>query len=65
MEIINYMKVLNHGLSSWWGCNGRSNTTYDERLELEYYYIKNCSLALDIKCVLKTVKTVLSKKGAI
>lgn len=40
MEIIEYMKVLNHGLSNWWATNGRSNTTYNERLELEYYYIK-------------------------
>ena len=52
------------GITGWWGCNGRSATTYDERLELEYYYCKNCSLKLDIKCFFKTIAVVLLKKGA-
>ena len=52
------------GLSGWWACNGRSNLTYEERLELEYYYCNNASLLLDIKCVFKTIKVVFLKNGA-
>ncbi len=52
------------GLTGWWGCNGRSNTTYDERLELEYYYVKNCSLYLDALCILKTFFAILKRDGA-
>ena len=52
------------GITGWWGCNGRSATTYEERLNLEYYYCKNCSLILDIKCFFKTIEAVLFKKGA-
>lgn len=52
------------GITGWWACNGRSATTYEQRLELEYYYIKNRSLTLDIKCILKTVAAVVGKKGA-
>lgn len=52
------------GLSGWWACNGRSNLTYEERLNLEYYYCNNASLLLDIKCIFKTIKVVLLKKGA-
>lgn len=52
------------GISGWWAANGRSATTYKERLELEYYYVENCSLMLDIKCVLKTIESVLLKTGA-
>ena len=52
------------GITGWWACNGRSATTYEERLELEYYYVKNKSLWLDIKCVFKTISAVLTKKGA-
>lgn len=37
------------GISGWWAANGRSATTYEKRLELEYYYCKNCNLILDIK----------------
>lgn len=52
------------GITGWWACNGRSSTTYDERLELEYYYVNNMSLILDIKCIIGTVKAVLFKTGA-
>ena len=52
------------GITGWWGCNGRSNISYEERLDLEYYYCKNCSLKLDIKCFLKTINVVLFGKGA-
>lgn len=52
------------GITGWWGCNGRSNISYKERLELEYYYVKNCSLYLDILCVLRTAFAVIKKEGA-
>lgn len=52
------------GLSGWWAANGRSATTYEERLALEYYYCKNCNLWLDIRCIFKTIKVVICKSGA-
>ena len=52
------------GITGWWAANGRSATTYKKRLELEYYYVENCSLLLDIKCIFKTIKAVLFKTGA-
>ena len=52
------------GIPGWWACNGRRATTYEQRLKLEYYYAENASLSLDIKCIFKTIKAVLSKSGA-
>lgn len=52
------------GITGWWACNGRSATTYKKRLELEYYYVNNRSLLLDIKCIVKTITAVLFEKGA-
>ena len=52
------------GITGWWACNGRSATTYKKRLELEYYYINNCSILLDIKCIFKTIGAVIQKSGA-
>lgn len=52
------------GITGWWACNGRSNISYDERLELEYYYVKNCSLYLDILTFFRTIYVVLKKTGA-
>lgn len=52
------------GITGWWACNGRSATSYDDRLELEYYYVRNFSLKLDIKCIFYTIKAVITKTGA-
>lgn len=52
------------GLTGWWACNGRSDIEYDERLELEYYYVTHCSLYLDTLCALRTVLAVFKKAGA-
>ena len=52
------------GITGWWACNGRSITSYDERLQLEYYYVKNISFKLDIECVFKTIKAVIKREGA-
>ena len=52
------------GITGWWGCNGRSNIDYRERLELEYYYIRNFSVYLDFLCVLRTVLSVIKRSGA-
>ncbi|MCR5801703.1 MAG: sugar transferase [Lachnospiraceae bacterium] len=58
-----YQKVK-PGITGWWACNGRSSVGYDERLELEYYYIENYGLALDVMCFLKTIMVVLKKENA-
>lgn len=52
------------GISGWWASHGRSATTYEKRLDLEYYYCKNCSLLLDIKCIIATIKVVIFRDGA-
>lgn len=58
-----YQKVK-PGITGWWACNGRSNIDYRERLELEYYYVRNCSLYLDLLCILRTALAVIKKDGA-
>ena len=57
-------EAVKPGITGWWASHGRSDTTYEERLELEYFYVNNCSLILDIKCALATVMSVITKKGA-
>lgn len=52
------------GITGWWACNGRSATTYNERLKLEYYYVENQSIKLDILCIMYTIRAVIFRKGA-
>ncbi|MBP5204049.1 sugar transferase [bacterium] len=52
------------GLTGLWQTSGRSDTTFQKRLELESWYSMHCSPKLDIKIFFKTFKTVLCRKGA-
>lgn len=52
------------GITGLWQVNGRSNTTFQERVQLDYQYVNSFSLVLDIKIILKTIKVVLNGEGA-
>lgn len=53
------------GLTGYWQANGRSDTTYEERIEMDMYYIDNRSLWLDLKIIFKTFGSVIKGEGAI
>ncbi len=53
------------GITGYWAANGRSNTTYEERVEMEVYYAENMSLWLDIKILFKTIISVIKREGAV
>ena len=62
------MKIIHSvrpGITGYWAANGRSNVPYDERVEMERYYAENHSIKLDLKILVKTVESVIKKKGAI
>lgn len=52
------------GLTGWWACNGRSDTTNEERMKLELYYVNHMGIKLDIKVFFKTIIKVIKKEGA-
>ena len=52
------------GLTGYWQANGRSNTTYEERVAMELYYVDHCSIWLDIKIIFQTIGAVIRKEGA-
>lgn len=52
------------GLTGYWQVSGRSDVSFDYRLQLEEYYSKHCGLKMDIKIFIKTFKVVFGCKGA-
>ncbi len=53
------------GLTGMWQVSGRSQITdFEEVVKLDTEYINNWSISLDIKILLKTIKAVLKKDGA-
>jgi len=51
------------GITGWWQVMGRNATSFNERLQLDEYYISNWSIWLDIYIIIKSVWVVISGKG--
>jgi Undecaprenyl-phosphate galactose phosphotransferase WbaP len=58
-----YQRVL-PGLTGLWQVSGRNQTTYDERVALDAFYVHNWSPWLDLVILARTVQTVLRSEGA-
>jgi len=52
------------GITGLWQVEGRSKVTFNEMVRMDLRYIRDCSLWLDVKIVLKTVLVVLRCDGA-
>lgn len=63
-EGYDFISRVKPGLTGMWQVSGRSETTYDERVFLETYYIRNWSIWLDLYILMKTVLEVILCRGA-
>jgi Undecaprenyl-phosphate galactose phosphotransferase WbaP len=52
------------GVTGLWQVSGRNNTTYQERIDFDEYYVRNWSVWLDVYILGRTVKAVLLADGA-
>jgi lipopolysaccharide/colanic/teichoic acid biosynthesis glycosyltransferase len=52
------------GLTGYWQTSGRQDVSYEERVQMDVYYITRWSLAMDVSILLKTPWTVIKGKGA-
>ena len=53
------------GMSGWAQVNGRNSIGWDEKLAYDVEYVKNISLLMDLKVILKTIYNVLNRKDVI
>ena len=51
------------GITGWAQINGRASLPWSERIELDLYYVKHRSLALDLRIIVRTIGMVLSGQG--
>jgi Undecaprenyl-phosphate galactose phosphotransferase WbaP len=58
-----YTKVKS-GLTGMWQISGRSDTSYQERVQLDSFYVRNWSVWLDLYILFRTIETVVLRKGA-
>lgn len=52
------------GITGLWQVSGRSRTTYQERIELDYQYLQEWTIRLDIYILIRTIPVVLNRTGA-
>ena len=63
-DISYYMRVK-PGLTGLWQVNGRSDTSYRQRIDYDVDYVKNWSFWRDFFILLKTVEVILMRKGSV
>jgi exopolysaccharide production protein ExoY len=56
-------RAMRPGLTGLWQVSGRNDISYDDRVQLDVRYRRECSLVMDIKIVAKTVLAVLGRTG--
>jgi len=52
------------GVTGLWQISGRSNLSFDDLVRLDFYYLENWSLWMDISILVKTIPAVLKGRGA-
>jgi lipopolysaccharide/colanic/teichoic acid biosynthesis glycosyltransferase len=52
------------GLTGLWQIAGRSDLPFDDLVRLDFYYLENWSIWLDISILVKTIPAVFSGRGA-
>ncbi|EGI77346.1 exopolysaccharide biosynthesis polyprenyl glycosylphosphotransferase [Hylemonella gracilis] len=64
-EAIASYKSVKPGITGLWQVSGRSNAAFEQRLALDNWYVRNWSLWLDFVILMKTVRVVLTGRGAL
>jgi exopolysaccharide biosynthesis polyprenyl glycosylphosphotransferase len=52
------------GMTGLWQVSGRIELTFDDLVRLDFYYLENWSIWLDISILAKTLPAVLARRGA-
>ncbi len=58
-----YLRVR-PGLTGLWQVSGRNDTSYDQRVRLDSYYVSNWSLWIDAYILVRTCRTFVTREGA-
>ena len=56
--------MVTPGITGLWQVSGRNNTTYEERVQLDAYYVRNWSPWMDMYLLIRTIRIVLFAHGA-
>jgi Undecaprenyl-phosphate galactose phosphotransferase WbaP len=61
---VDYYLEARPGITGLWQISGRNDTTYEDRVALDCWYVRNWSLWYDLVILVKTISVVLQRRGA-
>ena len=61
---VSYYLSIRPGLTGLWQVSGRTGLSYEQRVSLDSFYVKNWSLLNDLRIILVTVPAVIMRRGA-
>ncbi|WP_301861308.1 sugar transferase [uncultured Megasphaera sp.] len=56
--------MVRPGVTGMWQTSGRNDVSYDERVQMDTWYVRNWNLWFDIVLIWRTISVVLKRKGA-
>ena len=69
LELYNSEQARRHdvrpGITGWAQVNGRNAISWTRKFELDVWYVDHCSILLDVKIILLTIKNVLQRKNVV
>jgi exopolysaccharide biosynthesis polyprenyl glycosylphosphotransferase len=69
-EVVKYSQwdinllTVRPGITGLWQVSGRSDVSYEERVQMDMYYIRNWTIWLDFQILINTIPAVLKGRGA-
>ena len=64
-EHVDTLLAIRPGITGYWQINGRSRLSYEDRVRLDLTYMSSWSLRLDLEILAKTLRELLSQRGAV
>jgi exopolysaccharide biosynthesis polyprenyl glycosylphosphotransferase len=69
-EVVKYSQwdlnllTVRPGITGLWQVSGRSDVSYEERVQMDMYYVRNWTIWLDLQILLQTIPAVFKGRGA-
>lgn len=63
--LVKKVLTVKPGITGYWQVSGRSEVSFDKRIEMDAYYAENKNLLMDLGIILKTPWVMVSGKGAV
>jgi len=56
--------TIKPGITGLWQVRGRSDVSYEERVQFDMFYIRNWTIWMDLQIILQTIPSVIFRRGA-